>query len=118
MRESTTYPELHAAYRRAYLAFAHSVRTLQMLVENQNLDDASLEAALLEVERTRVVYNSARDRLAQALLKLDLPAISRKEVSSVRRLASLFWELNGRPSGTAEADWRRAEKLVQSTVEL
>jgi hypothetical protein len=81
-------------------------------------DRARSEAALLEVEKARMAHNGARDRLAQQLTgeisAIDMKAIGASEQRRVRQTAHILWEIAGKPSGTAESDWRRAETLVRT----
>lgn len=77
-----------------------------------------IEAALLEVEQARVAHNAARDRLAQqltgAVAAIDVRSKSVADRWRVRRTAHLLWEVAGKPHGTAESDWQRAETLVRA----
>jgi hypothetical protein len=105
-------------YESAFKRFARAVSLLEELAKAPARDRALVDAAMIEVEKARIAYNHARDTLAAAFLPADhgtgmhaSPADLR-----VRRLARLRWELNGRPSGTAEDDWAQAEELVRSST--
>lgn len=106
-------------YRRAFHEFSERVRHLQSLTTDPHPDRAAIEAALVEVEKARVVYDERRDALAQHLLRSPRPHIVRTEDSSeayaerVRDIAELLWESAGRPAGTADDDWHRAEEIVR-----
>ena len=83
------------------------------------LDPHRAEEALLRVEQARLAYNEARDLLAASLMPPALrTAFFRVEPSladgrgRVKDIAELFWELAGRPQGSAEADWYRAERIL------
>ena len=84
-------------------------------MNSPNPDRQSIDAALLELEKARVHYNHRRDILAQNLLS-SAPAAPELYVPSaerVRAVAELRWELAGKPEGTAEDDWYRAEEIVR-----
>lgn len=61
-------------------------------------------------------YNLRRDILTEELLKsapaLPVPAADSIQ-TRVREVAELRWELAGKPEGTAEEDWYRAEEIVR-----
>ena len=77
-------------------------------------DWQAIDTALLELERARVNYNHHRDLLAQQLLSSpELPDSTEPHVERVREIAELRWELAGKPEGTAEENWYRAEEIVR-----
>jgi len=57
-------------------------------------------------EEARAAHNAARDRLAEHLTSRE---------HRVRNTAKMIWEFSGRPEGTAESDWYRAEKVWLET---
>lgn len=76
-----------------------------------------MEPLLLAVETARLNYNAARDRLAAAMLGVDVASLpSVAEDYRVRETAQLLWELAGKPQGTAEFDWLRAERIVRHSA--
>lgn len=95
------------------------VRRLQTLTEDPHPDRNAIEAALLEVEKARLIYDGFRDRLALELLPPAQRASlstqdSPREISEhVKSIAEVLWESAGRPQGTAEEDWLVAEKIVK-----
>jgi hypothetical protein len=103
-------------YRATWEAFSRKLDELQSCVEAG--DRRRAEEALLAVERARLVHNAARDRLAAHLsgeiAALDRKALDDSERQRVRHTAQLLWEIAGKPSGTADSDWLRAEQLVRS----
>ena len=109
------------AYRQAFHDYADRVGELQWLLEHPNPERARIENALLEVEKARVIYNNSRDAVAQDLLP---PGRRPKPVPNpvngyrehVRDIAELLWESAGRPNGTAEQDWHKAEEIVKRAV--
>jgi hypothetical protein len=109
-------PELRNKYRATWDDFSRKLDIYQSCVEAG--DYARAETALLEVEQARMAYNSARDCLAQHLTSriaaVDLKSIAIPEQRRVRQTAHLLWELAGKPHGTADSDWRRAENLVRT----
>ena len=79
-----------------------------------NPDRQAIDAALLELEKARVVYNYRRDILAQQLLNsAPVSATIQSSADRVREVAELRWELAGKPDGTADDDWYRAEEIVR-----
>ena len=79
-----------------------------------NPDRQAIDAALLQLEKARVVYNYRRDILAQQLLNsAPVSATIQSSADRVREVAELRWELAGKPDGTADDDWYRAEEIVR-----
>ncbi|HEY6392757.1 MAG TPA: DUF2934 domain-containing protein [Bryobacteraceae bacterium] len=118
---SSTKREARRAYQQAFHDFSECVRRLQSVINDPHPDRAAIEAALLEVEKTRVVYDSRRDALARHLLPLNpgiLPTTDSQEAVAehVKDIAEILWEAAGKPDGTAADDWRRAEEIVKSAV--
>ena len=96
------------------------MRLLQSLTAQPNPDRAAVEAALVEVEKSRVIYDQCRDALAEHLLSSSnhraeaaIPRARDDYREHVKDIAELLWETAGRPEGTAEADWRKAEEIVK-----
>lgn len=59
-------------------------------------------------------YEHARDILAQKLLNSSEPVSSVQSFASrVSEIAELRWELAGKPEGTDEENWFRAEEIVR-----
>lgn len=117
--QSLTKLEAWRAYRRAFHDFSECVRRLQSLTTDPHPDRAAIEAALVDVEKTRVVYDGCRDALAQQLLpesrRAVLPTGDSPEALAerVKSIAGLLWDSAGRPDGTADEDWRLAEEIVK-----
>jgi hypothetical protein len=107
---------LRTAYRATFLEYSGKLDLLQGLMNSAVPDPGRIEAALLEVEKARVSYNNARDRLARELVRPSLPPAIGVDEQRVRETAELLWEIAGRPDGTAECDWQRAEKLVHAAA--
>ena len=105
------------AYRQAFEDFARKVRRIQMLAAQPQVEQDAVDQALLELETAHVLYNVSRDILAEQYL--PSPAIRQDpphdHVHSVKDLAALRWETSGRPEGTADDDWYRAEEIVCMT---
>ena len=107
---------LSRAYREAFRDFQREASRLAKINARSSYDAAEAEAALLCVEHARLTYNDTRDTLAAFLMSPEgrqafwmIPAASRR----VKDLAELFWELAGKPQGTADDDWYRAERVVR-----
>jgi hypothetical protein len=109
--------EAWRAYQRAFHQFSERVRHLQTLTTDPHPNRTAIEAALVEVEKARVIYDECRDALARELLPkspnfpgTDAPQAVKERVKSI---AELLWESAGRPDGTADEDWRLAEEIVK-----
>jgi hypothetical protein len=103
-------------YRLAFEDFSRKAQWVQSLTEQPNGDQRAFEAALLALEKAHLAYDDARD----ALVRVMLPAAEKQARNGHREhipaIAELLWESAGRPTGTAEEDWRRAEAIVASAV--
>jgi hypothetical protein len=107
---------LRSAYRTTFQDYSNKLNALQQLMAGRGADSTRVEAALLEVEKARVAHNCARDRLARELVRPPAPPDDRGREEHIRETARLLWELSGRPEGTAERDWRKAEQLVHEAA--
>ena len=108
----TLAPRTFPDYRNAFAEFSQKVRQAQALMAAPGADPQAIDAALLELEQARAIYNRQRDILAQQLSNSALPEPA--SVSDrVKEVAELRWELAGKPEGTAEDDWYRAEDIVR-----
>jgi hypothetical protein len=107
--------DLRNEYRATWENFSRRLNELQTCVA---AGGQGAEAALLEVEKARIAHNAARDRLAEQLLgevaAVDKRTKSAAEQRRVRDTAHLLWEIAGKPNGSADSDWHRAEVLVRS----
>ena len=114
--ESSVGAEVWAAYTTAFRNFSEKVRNLQRLTD-EPAARAEIEAAVLAVEKARIEYSRARDAAAELLLESPLrTSLSGGENSSpahTAEIAELLWKGAGRPEGTAEADWLRAEEIIR-----
>lgn len=121
-----TAPSLEVAYRTAFEDFSRQARRVQSLAERraQRQDDRkTFETALVEMEKAHMAYKEARDAFVRWLLPASVQAPSEASPEALRNhsediaaIAELLWEGAGRPSGTAEEDWHRAEAIVQRAV--
>src|SRR5579863_7768731 len=102
---------LRAAYRTTFQEYSRRLDALQCLKSSAAPDRGRIEAAMVDVEKARVAHNCARDRLARELVRPSFPPTADADEHQVRETARLLWEIAGRPDGTAERDWQRAEKL-------
>lgn len=116
------------AYHAAFQEFAEKVRRVQQLTEQIEQDSVQhttdvLEQAVYELERARLTYNRARNDLAEAigaqkaLASDSRPADIAPSSDRVRTIANLLWEASGRPEGTADTDWLRAERIINHAQE-
>jgi hypothetical protein len=121
MGTATAATDVQQAYERAFQEFSDRVRDLQRLTLHPSLDAADINVALLELEKAHWVYDRCRDALAVELLPASMRGTFRRmEPNSaeghedhVRAVARLLWESVGRPEGTADDDWHRAEQIVR-----
>ncbi len=42
-----------------------------------------------------------------------IPVVAQGEQTRVKDIAELLWELSGKPQGSADDDWYRAERVVR-----
>jgi hypothetical protein len=98
---------LRNAYRTTFQEYSIKLDALQRLMSSGTPDSSTIEAALLEVEKARLAHSNARDQLARELVPSNIEL-------NVRKTARLLWEMAGRPEGSAERDWNRAEQLVHA----
>jgi Protein of unknown function (DUF2934) len=106
-------------YRSAFEDFSRKAQQVQFLTEHPGGDRKTFETALLEMEKAHLAYNQARDAFMQSLLpeSVSTPHDQRREQSrDVQTIAELLWVGAGRPTGTAEEDWHRAEAIVNSAA--
>jgi Protein of unknown function (DUF2934) len=114
--------ELWRAYREAFREFARNVEELESRKTNGKMDRASVDRALLELERARVHYRQSRDALAIVLLsgrssrlaEVQSPTRPPNDNQRVREIAQLLWEFEARREGFADEDWYRAEEIIRS----
>jgi hypothetical protein len=119
-----TAKEAELAYRKAFEEFSKKAQQVQLLKAHLHPDAAQMERALLEFEKAHVVYNECRDQWVRYLL----PSTSgrslhhadhkaeREHADCVRGIAELLWEGAGRPEGTADENWRKAEQIVKAAT--
>jgi len=99
---------LRHAYRTTFDEYACKLEVLQRLIDSGT---TSLDVAIHEADSARRAHNAARDRLAAELIA-ETSLKNMRTDDRIRETAQQLWEFAGRPQGTAECDWRRAEKLV------
>ena len=114
----STNVALWREYRRAFEEFARRARIVQSLKESAGQASASIDDALLELERARLYYNNRRDALAAAMLPDSnlAPIVSDGHVAHIREFAQLLWDFENRREGRADDDWYRAERIVRSAA--
>lgn len=109
---------VESLYRSAFEDFSRKAQRVQQLTEHPTGDRNEFETALLELEKAHLAYDEARDALVQSLVP-SAPALAIQDDhrADIRTIAELLWESAGRPTGTAEEDWQRAEAIVERAVE-
>jgi hypothetical protein len=102
-------------YRSAFEHFSQKAQRVQFLTEHPSGDRNAFETARLELEMAHLTYNQARDAFMQSMLPSAVRAPQDRERDysrDVPTIAELLWVGAGRPTGTAEEDWLRAEAIV------
>lgn len=105
---------LRDAYRATFREYAIQLDALQCLMSAGSVDSAQLDAAMQEVEKSRIAHSCARDRLARELVCPPSPPGAPPDEQHIKKTARLLWEMAGHPDGTAERDWHEAEQLVHA----
>lgn len=128
---------LRADYDAAFRNWAAQVRLLQSVDSGDPRNRGAIDEARRWADEAAAVYREKRNlflnhviasrsrRAAPAKLSVSdrpvKPPVSRHdrpeladETSPVRKLARQIWEEAGRPAGTAEQDWQRAEEILQT----
>jgi hypothetical protein len=109
---------LQSTYRSAFEDFSRKAQRVQQLTENPTGDRKEFEAALLELEKAHLAYDESRDALVRALSPAAAALAAKDDHrADIRTIAELLWESAGRPTGTAEEDWQRAEAIMQAAME-
>jgi hypothetical protein len=109
---------VESQYRSAFEDFSRKAQRVQQLTEHPTGNRNEFEAALLELEKAHLAYDEARDALVRSLSPAAAGlAVEDDRRDDIRTIAELLWESAGRPTGTAEEDWQRAEAIVNRAVE-
>ena len=112
VNKPTVAVDVWQAYREAFDDFAQKVRQVQLLAARPGVEQHAIDKALLELETAHALYNATRDVLAEQFLPTPAAGKPHDHVANVKDLAALRWEMSGRPEGTADDDWYRAEEIV------
>jgi hypothetical protein len=139
--EKSVLERLRADYDVAFRNWSAQVRVLQSIDSGDPLDRGAIEQARHWVEEAATIYREKRNVFlnhviasrsretarrtgvsgssAEAAGLKARPdavagAVPTEEASPVRKLARQFWEEAGRPAGTEQDDWRRAEEILQT----
>jgi Protein of unknown function (DUF2934) len=108
---------MESQYRSAFEDFSRKALRVQQLTEHPTGDRGEFETALLELEKAHLAYDEARDALVHLLLPAAPPLTADDDhCADIRTVAELLWESAGRPTGTEEEDWQRAEAIVQTAL--
>jgi hypothetical protein len=115
-----TVVSIEDQYRIAFEDFSRTAQRVQLLTEHPNGDRKAFETALLELEKAHLAYDEARDVLVRSLTPStqgqQRASVIEDHHEHVPAIAELLWESAGRPTGTAEEDWQRAEAIVRRAV--
>ncbi len=114
-----TAPSLEVAYRAAFEHFSRQAKRVQFLTERQADDHKAFETALVELEKAHLAYKEARDAFVRSLLPHSSHAPLESygnHTADIALIAELLWEGAGRPAGTAEDDWYRAEAIMERAL--
>jgi hypothetical protein len=109
--EDNQLNQLREAYDAAFHEWARQCASLQSLADSP-ANAAAIQEAAARVDGAYRTYRDSRNRLARKMLLSGTAADSRILQQEVARLAYQLWERAGRPTGTAEADWYRAQQLL------
>jgi hypothetical protein len=118
---------LRAEHDLAFRRWKAEVFSWQSLLSQVPQDRQAIEQARQRMEESAAAYRAKRDRLAGYILQRrpaqPASATPRSAAAAatsasgqsaqVRALAHQIWEESGRPSGSAEADWFEAERIVR-----
>jgi hypothetical protein len=111
---------LWQSYRDAFRDFQREAARLADLNSQPKPNTTATESALERLEHARLAYNDVRDSLAasrmssrDAQLFWTVPGSTRQRREHVKTIAELLWQLSGRPQGSAEDDWYRAERVIR-----
>jgi hypothetical protein len=110
--------EVETEYRSAFEEFSQKAQRVQLLAA-ENAGGKIFETALIELEQAHLAYNHARDIFLHSLLPNSVPLLAMEDhnhAADVPTIAELLWESAGRPDGTAQEDWLRAEDIVKRAV--
>ncbi len=102
-------------YQLSFQEFAKTVAAVQLLTAQRLVDQTEFARAVVALENARIAYNHARDALAAEILDSLLPVApypTQGRQVRTKRIAELLWESAGRPLGTADDDWHRAEQII------
>ncbi len=113
---------LWQGYRDAFRQFEREANRLAEINARPSYDAAEAERALECLEQARLAYNGIRDMLAASMMPVEarrgfwtIAPAAQHDGRRVKDIAELLWELAGKPQGTAEDDWYRAERVVKNT---
>jgi hypothetical protein len=109
--------ELRAAYEAAFMRWASKVNLFHLLAQASS-DGELLMSARKQMDEAERDYHASRDLLAEFMMKPHRDQGNGARHSyDVEHLAYFLWEGAGRPHGTAESDWYRAERLISPHVQ-
>lgn len=125
---------LRAEYDTAFRNWSAQVRVLQSVSAGDPPDSGAVAEARRWADEAAAIYREKRNVFLRHLIasrsrEAVSPGMRASEMASVpqgietdlrdrtpqvRRLARQIWEEAGRPEGTAEHDWFKAEEILQS----
>lgn len=116
--DDSEYARLRTEYDAAFMRLRAAAGRLCSVLESSPDPEAQSDAHR-RMEQALADYRESRDRLARYLgatrgASGPLRTERRPTVEEIRELAYRLWEQAGRPAGTAEQDWQRAEELLHS----
>jgi hypothetical protein len=104
------FSDLNAAYRTAFHRWVLELHHCQAFPK-QETGESGKRQVCDEAAAAESDYRVQRDRLAEFLLT-PAPVLAEQTRRRIVRLAYHLWEEAGRPEGTAESDWYRAERMT------
>src|SRR3954452_11652906 len=104
------------AYAWAFDTFRHNAAVVQSLSATPQANREVIDAAVLAMEAAREDYRKRRDTLVSGLTSAQILGFHHEGLPTedeVREVASLLWELEGKPDGRALDDWYWAEDILR-----
>jgi hypothetical protein len=121
----------------AFRNWAAQVRVLQSVSSGDPPDSGAVQQARRWVDEAATIYREKRNLLVEFIMRSPKAAegayaplgdgdregpnaggaaenAPRARTQQVQRLARQIWEESGRPDGTAEEDWYRAEQILDT----
>jgi hypothetical protein len=113
------FRDLRAAYEDSFRKWSEVVRASQALSKQAFTNERTIHETQVRLEVALNDYRQKRDELVEFVLARSASHIDQNAVEhrqQVEQLANLLWQSAGRPQGTADADWFRAEQMIREAA--